>query len=310
MARKIIDLRTSDQKEGITSLQRTSELFAGILKTIGKGQQIKQNRRTLDRVTRAILAGATTPEAILAASQPTDPQFSPGGRGILQRIGGAFQPQGGGVGENIQSTILASLLKRSLTPKVTTQGQPSPGTFSQTDPTTGKTTILQQPKTVQSDVFTFKDSKGRTQKKRVKRSEQDKFFKDVIDQGGGFDTAAGNTDESKLRQWQTVFNNTLEKDNFTGEVIGTKPGMDKTRSLAEKRIQVLTDKLIKAGKPPKRQADSDFQKIGEDIAGVTDTLNAIRGQDLDEATARQILQEAGDDKDRARQIAQERGFNL
>ena len=317
MARKIIDLRTSDQKEGITSLQRTSELFAGILKTIGKGQQIKQNRRTLDRVTRAILAGATTPEAILAASQPTDPQFSPGGRGILQRIGGVFQPQGGGVGENIQSTILASLLKRSLNPPLLSREEQRdkalfglkdrPGKAGGAKPSKSQAQRDKDMRTITSEKAT--EGQKNEARERLKRNKSLFAVKP-----GTLDT-----------QFEKAVKDTKLKKKVPGATFDKAFG----KEAFEKGLKAAIDQGLTEGAAPesierafiewwdRKAAEEDpsfefgiefiprseFQDLDEA------TARQIL-QDLDEATARQILQEAGGDKDRARQIAKERGFNL
>lgn len=116
MARQVIDLRTQDQRQGITSLQRSAQAIAGILQTIGQAEKVRRERETLDRITRALGEGATTAEAIAAAARQ-GPQFGTGIQGILQRVGGAFQPPGGGIGQNIQQSIIGAALKRALTPK-------------------------------------------------------------------------------------------------------------------------------------------------------------------------------------------------
>ena len=117
-----IDLRTAEQRQGITNTQRNVQAILGILNTIGKAEQVRRERQTLDRVTRAVASGATTIEAITAAAGQ-GPEFSGGASGLLQKIGGGFQPSPGGVEQNIQTSIIGDALKRALSP----QGRIPPG---------------------------------------------------------------------------------------------------------------------------------------------------------------------------------------
>lgn len=115
----LIDLRTQAQRQGITNLQQTSQAIAGILQTLGAAEQIRRERQQLDTITRAIAGGATTIEAInTAVNQAKQTQFGTGIQGILQKIGGAFQPSpGGGIGQSIQQMIIGQRLKQALMPK-------------------------------------------------------------------------------------------------------------------------------------------------------------------------------------------------
>lgn len=114
MARPIlplIDLRTTAEREGITKRQQTVQAIVNILKTVGAAEQ-----QTLDRITRAISSGATGIEAI-AAVAGQKPEFGTGLPGILQRIGGMFQPSEGGIGQGIQQAIIGQAIspKEALT---------------------------------------------------------------------------------------------------------------------------------------------------------------------------------------------------
>ncbi len=113
-----IDIRTPQQRSGITNEQRNIQAITSILQTLGQGERVRRERQTLDRITRAIGEGATTIEAIAAAAKQ-DTQFGGGVSGILQRIGGAFQPPGGGGGieQGIQQSIIGNALRRASTPK-------------------------------------------------------------------------------------------------------------------------------------------------------------------------------------------------
>jgi len=111
-----IDLRTAEQRRGLSSSQRNLQAITGILKTIGQGEQIRRERQQLDRVATAIANGASTIEAInAAASQPAE--FSGGLRGILQKVAGGFQPPStGGVRQSIQQAIIGQGVRRATEP--------------------------------------------------------------------------------------------------------------------------------------------------------------------------------------------------
>jgi hypothetical protein len=117
-----LDLRTAEQRQGVTNTQRNIQAILGIIDTVGKAEEVRRERQTLDRIARAVSSGATTIEAISAAAGQ-GPEFSGGIPGILQRIGGAFQPSPGGVKQGIQQSIIGEALKRALTP----QGRVPPG---------------------------------------------------------------------------------------------------------------------------------------------------------------------------------------
>ncbi|GAG75061.1 unnamed protein product, partial [marine sediment metagenome] len=115
----MVDLRTPEQMRGLTKSQRNIQAITGLLQTLGVAEQVRRERQQLDRITRAIAGGATTIEAINAAvNQAKQTQFGTGLQGILQRIGGAFQPSpGGGIGQSIQQMIVGQRLKQALMPK-------------------------------------------------------------------------------------------------------------------------------------------------------------------------------------------------
>lgn len=117
MARPIlspIDIRTQEQRRGLTGSQRNIQAITSILQTLGAAEQKRRERQTLDRVTRAIREGATTVEAIAAAARQK-PGFGKGLPGILQRISGGFQPSpGGGIGQGIQQAIVGQKLQQTL----------------------------------------------------------------------------------------------------------------------------------------------------------------------------------------------------
>ena len=112
MARQIIDLRTPAQKRGETGLQQSAQVFADLFDTIGQAEQNRQERQSLERITKAISESATIEEITAAASQV--PGFSPGITGGLQRFASAFQPSPGGVGRGVQSSVLNAKLQQAF----------------------------------------------------------------------------------------------------------------------------------------------------------------------------------------------------
>ena len=113
----LIDLRTQQERQGVGRKEQQVQFFANLLKITGQAEKVRQERGKLDRITRAIANGATTQQAILeAAREPVG--ADPGFRGLLQNIGGAFKPQGGGgIEQNIQQAIIGQALQQALAPK-------------------------------------------------------------------------------------------------------------------------------------------------------------------------------------------------
>lgn len=114
-----LDLRTSAEREGITKTQQTVQAIAGILQTVGQAEKARRDSETLDRVARALSAGATNIEAITAAAGQ-EPQFGGGIKGILQKVSGAFAPQGG-MRESILQNIIGQKLQQALSPPLLTR---------------------------------------------------------------------------------------------------------------------------------------------------------------------------------------------
>ena len=148
-----LDLRTPEQRRGITQTQQTMRALAGILQTMGQAEKLRREGQMLDRVARAVgtlKEGSTIAEAIANITSATQqqPQFGTGIQGILQKIGGAFQPpSGGGVKQNILQAIIGQKLKQAFAPKFEEPtGTFAPGTVTQRDPT-GKVGVLQEPAT-------------------------------------------------------------------------------------------------------------------------------------------------------------------
>ncbi|KKN74438.1 hypothetical protein LCGC14_0390580 [marine sediment metagenome] len=121
MARQVLptlDLRTSAEREGITKTQQTVRAIAGILETVGRAEKARRDSETLDRVARALSSGATNIEAI--AGQ--EPSFGGGLQGVLQKVSGAFQPEGS-MRESILQSIIGQKLKQTLNPPLLTRDE-------------------------------------------------------------------------------------------------------------------------------------------------------------------------------------------
>ena len=95
--------------------------MAGILKTAGQAEKARRDSQTLDRVARALSSGATNIEAITAAAGK-EPDFGGGLQGILQKVSGAFAPQGG-MRESILQNIIGQQLQQALQPLPSSTGQ-------------------------------------------------------------------------------------------------------------------------------------------------------------------------------------------
>lgn len=124
-----IDIRTGEERRGLSESQRNIQAITGILQLLGQAEQKRRERQQLDRVARALDRGKKITEVITALDRDKtitevinaiqqEPEFSGGPAGILQRVGGAFQPQaGGGVGQNILQTIIGQGLRQAGAPK-------------------------------------------------------------------------------------------------------------------------------------------------------------------------------------------------
>ena len=161
-----IDLRDPGADEQIL---RIGQNFANLFETIGKAEQTRRERQQLDRVATAIAGGASTIEAINAvANQPAE--LDTGIRGVLQKIGGAFQPGGGGIRQDLQMAIIGQALQKASTPQLLSPEE-------QTQAAKIKAGIL--PKTKEADTAleieqqkaTLEATKALTEKRRRLKAE-------------------------------------------------------------------------------------------------------------------------------------------
>lgn len=168
-----LDLRTQAQRQGITRTQQTVQAIANILQTVGLAEQQRRNRQTLDRITRAISGGANTIEAIAAAAEQR-PEFSTGIPGVLQKIGGAFQPSGG-MGQAIQQAIIGQTIESEYKEPTPLRPISTGDVTSVFDPSTGQIIPTKHPSArVPSTSVTVQTG-------AVEKSTRGQIEKDVID---------------------------------------------------------------------------------------------------------------------------------
>jgi hypothetical protein len=136
----------------------------------------------------------------------------------------------------------------------------------------------------------------------------------------------GNQNQSQkvaeLDKLQKIYEKTQTTDTITGETT-TIPGMEQVAAGTQARIRQLSKELFATGDPlpqepetigelieQKRQEREQKTKFAEGIGAGARTVTGRTKQELDRNTAIAILKEAGGDKQRAREIATERGFKF
>lgn len=237
MARPVLptlDFRTQAERQGITKTQQTVQSIANILKIVGRAEKARQDTQTLDRVARALSTG-TIEDISTAANQR--PSFGGGFQGVLQKIGGAFQPEGG-MRESIIQSIIGMKLQQALATKSLRPIATGPVT-SVFDPATGQITPTEHPSPRVPTTTITTGQKLLTEEDRLARAkaEQDKIMGragpglspsdkkalgEEMDQHldkarRGFFTRPGRTnypDAALFKQWKD-FNaaNTFDNDN-------------------------------------------------------------------------------------------------
>jgi hypothetical protein len=91
---------------------RGAQQIAKLFDTIGKVEQKRRERQTLDRLSASISSGAADLESLQAAASQ-EPTFDEGIRGKFQQFAGSFQPDPGRIGAGIQTSIIEQAIKRS-----------------------------------------------------------------------------------------------------------------------------------------------------------------------------------------------------
>ncbi len=230
-----IDLRTSEERRGLSKSQRNIQAITGIMQLLGQAEQKRRERQQLDSIATAIAAGATSIEAINAeVNKAKQTQFSGGISGILQRIGGGFQPSpGGGVGQGIQQAIVGQGLKQALAPKPLLTGEeqregalikagikPKAGT----GPTV--TAPSKQQKQRDRDLAIIGNKKKSEFQKVEARKRIDKDPsqpRNPVPSGGTYDEFLNDTDKVKGKFGKKAYNKTLAKVEDEARTQGLDP---------------------------------------------------------------------------------------
>ena len=322
MARQVlptIDLRTFEQGRGES--QQNQQAIAGILETMGRAEKARRDSQTLDRVARALSSGGTITEAIAAVNQ--EPSFGGGFQGMLQKISGGFSPEGGGMRESILQSIIGQKLQAALQPEIPAGLALESITES---PTGGRTRRFARPGTPSPAAPSKQQSQRDRDLATIDNKNKSDFQKDEarkrLDQdpsqprkpvpsGGTYDEFLEEAEEQQKEKVGTF----RDKNNDFG-----KTAYDAT-------LRIVEDEARLQGLDPK-QAKQDFDRwwdarvkeertsfIGPGIFEKNVTVPRAEFQggvnsDLDETAAAAILQEAGGDKDKAREIAKQRGFKF
>lgn len=274
MARQVlstIDLRTPDQKAGVTKKMQTIKSIMGIMQVLGEAEKVRRERQTLDRISRAITGGATTMEAIMAAANQ-QPQMGTGLPGMLQKIGGQLMPQGGGIKTGIQQGILQNAMTRALTPPLLTR------------PEEREMKLFGKRKRPEEEGG-ISDLKSTINKRSIKESfpKLVKGRKKVVRREGMFGDKVYGED---------AYNEALK--DVKAEA--SRLGIDEQEAV--QMFDQWWDEQV--GK----ERGQKFQKFGD-----REEFQEPKGT-LDKAMAESILQEAGGDKEKAREIARQRGYEF
>ena len=323
MARRIlrtIDLRSSAEREGITKTQQTVTALAKILETAGQAEQVRQERQDLDRIATALAGGATITEAIAAAKQK--PEFSGGITGLLQRGASAFQPSPGRIGQGIQEDVIGSRLREILSPSLLSpeeQGKAARIKAGLLPRATEATKPFEQTpagKARDNDVkvLTNRHKTGKNEGKLIATPvQQDAARRRLRANPSLGDIKQGQIDyaevlKGKPKERVGILDQAFGEEAYNQalqEIKDTALAQGATESSVENDFNSWWDKNAAAGAEGqpgfgrRLVPRQDFKGKGKKAL-----------TELDEATAKQILQEAGGDKEKAREIARKRGFKL
>lgn len=324
MARRIlpaIDLRTSAQRQGITRTQETVTALASILKTAGRAEQVRQERQTLNRIATAIAGGATTIEAISAVAKQR-PEFGGGIQGVLQRLSSAFQPSPGRIGQGIDETVIGSRLREILSPSLLSPEE-------QTQAAKIKAGILpraeEAPKPFEQTVAgkaRDNDVKVLTNRHKTGDDKGD-LIATPVQQDAARRRLRANPSLGDIKQGQIDYAEVLEGkpkervglidqafaeeayNQALQEIKDTALAQGATESSVENDFNAWWDKNAAAGS--KGQPGFGRRLVPRQDFKGKGKKALIK---LDQATAAKILQEVGGDKEKARELAKQRGFSF
>ena len=321
MARRIlptIDLRSAAQRQGITQNMQTAQAIANILKTAGQAEQVRQERQDLDRIATALASGMTNIEAISAVAKQR-PEFSGGFVGGLQKFASAFQQSPGRIGQGIDETVIGSRLreilspsllspeeqgkaariKAGLEPRATDATQP----FEQTEP--------EKARNRDTKILTDRHKTGPNKGQLIAGPIQQKSARRRLRANPSIgDIQSGQIDYTEvLKGKPRVKAGTLDKafgeeayNQALQEIKDEALAQGATESSVENDFNIWWDKQVEK---EKGETFTEFVPR-QDFTGTG--KKALTK--LDQATATQILQEVGGDKEKARELAKKRGFEF
>lgn len=265
------------------------EAVTNLLEDFRRKETARQDKQQILDFVKFTSQGIS-PEEAAGRVVSSEPSFDKGLAGIFQRLGaGGADP----------SSVLNIALKSQL-------NKPSEIDIREQEADIEATKALAEqrraPKKEPSDIITFRDKTGKTQKRRVSRERQNEAFEQIITEGGSF--AKPKTEDDKNKQisfWQTQLRKTL--DDF-GTVI---PGSEKLNQRAAKEVSRLL-------KETEIKKDEDllpaFQKIKTKIPGVkinpktgrpqlkfdlkTKLVTSVGGQKLDTPLEKELADQFGE----------------
>ncbi|MEE9354744.1 MAG: hypothetical protein V3U75_04065 [Methylococcaceae bacterium] len=313
-----IDLRSTAERQGITRNMQTAQALARILKTAGRAEQVRQERKTLDRIATAIAGGATTIEAISAVAKQR-PEFGGGFTGGLQRLASAFQPSPGRIGQGIQEDVIGSRLREILSPSLLTreeQGKAArikaglepaageaPAAFEQTAPEKARNRDIK--------ILTDRHKTGGSKDQLIATPVQQKSARRRMRANPSIgDIQPGKIDYTEvLKGKPRVKAGALDKafgeeayNQALQEIKDTALAQGATESSVENDFNVWWDKQVEK---EKGETFTEFVPRQDFKGSGKKALTK-----LDQATAAKILQEVGGDKEKARELAKKRGFEF
>ena len=138
---------------------------------------------------------------------------------------------------------------------------------------------------------------------------------DIFQRGQNAPIEAQRNRDAAMERTLATNTNRLEIANLPGK--STKQAdvlalQDKYAQLRELRKQLADDKEMGAeGSTRRNVIRRQMQALEQEISGLSGSQSGVQqGKKLDASTAKAILDEAGGDKQRARQLAQERGYSF
>lgn len=325
-------------RSGAERTQAASQQLFQLFDRIGKQEQIRQQRQQLDRVSTLVTTAQaegrnpSLSEIMKSINQPA--QFDPGIGGIFQNISSRFQPQGGGLNEQVQTGIVSDALRRALQPGSTEIPAGLEVSGARTDEfgrITGKSFA--------------RPTASSTTRPTGQSAESKDFDRDIkvlndADTKGVRKANKSQVDAAKQRLRQNPNLRDIppgEDIDFTSTLKGLpkeKVGkIDKAfgKAAYDKAIEKIEAKALAGGITEEslienfnkwwdaQAADPDPKGFGKSVvarstfqetAGPPGLPETTQGTELDQPAAIQILQEAGGDKEKARKLAKERGFTF